>query len=50
MFYGSLSYSDLAKKREVMLFGGTNLHDDKPEEWFPDPAQSKWFRQAVTLY
>jgi len=49
MFYGSLSYSDLAKKREVMLFSGTNLHDDKLEEWFPDPAQSKWFRQAMTL-
>jgi len=48
-FYGSLSYSGLAEKREVMMSRGTNPFDDEPDEWFPDPAQSKWFRHAMTL-
>jgi len=48
-FYGSLSYSGLAREREIMISRGTNLFDDDPEKWFPDPAQSKWFRQAMTL-
>ena len=48
-FYGSLSYSGIAKERKAMLYSGTDLLDDDPEEWFPDPAQSKWFRRAMTL-
>jgi len=37
MFYGSLSYSGLAEKRDVMVLRGTNLLADQ----IPDPAQSK---------
>jgi len=48
-FYGSLSYSGLAEKREVMVFRGINCCAGEPEEWFPNPAQSKWFRRAMTL-
>jgi len=48
-FYGSLSYSGLAKERDVMVFRGTNLLAHQPEEWIPDPTQSKWFRRAMTL-
>ena len=34
LLHGSLSYSGLAEKREVMVFRGTNLHDDdEPEGW-----------------
>ena len=48
-FYGSLSYSGLAEKRITMVLYGTNLLDDDPEEWIPDPVQCKWFRRAMTL-
>ena len=47
--YGSLSYSGLAKEREIMATRGTNLVAYQPEEWIPDPTQSKWFRRAMTL-
>jgi hypothetical protein len=47
--YGSLSYSGLAKEREVMVFRGINSLSRGPEEWIPDPAQRKWFRRAMTL-
>jgi hypothetical protein len=49
VFYGSLSYSGLALFREVMVFRGTNSLADEPEEWIPDPAQRKWFRNAMAL-
>jgi len=48
-FYGSLSYSGLAKERDVMVFRGTNRLARQPEKWIPDPTQSKWFRRAMTL-
>ena len=48
-FYGGLSYSGIAKERKAMLYSGTDLLDNEPEKWFPDPAQSKWFRRAMTL-
>jgi hypothetical protein len=48
-FYGSLSYSGLAKERELMMYRGGNPLVDKPEEWIPEPAQRKWFRRAMTL-
>jgi hypothetical protein len=48
-FYGSLSYSGLAKEREVMVFRGINPLSRGPEEWIPDPAQRKWFRSAMRL-
>ena len=47
--YGSLSYSGLAKERELMVSRGTNSLAKEPEKWFPDPAQSKWYRRAMTL-
>ena len=48
-FYGSLSYVGLAEKRNTMVSYSTNLLDDDPEEWIPDPVQCKWFRRAMTL-
>jgi hypothetical protein len=48
-FYGSLSYSGLAKSRRLMAYDGSNSFIDTPEEWIPDPAPSKWFRNAMTL-
>jgi len=48
-YYGSLSYSGLAENREVMAIRGTNSLAHQPEEWIPDPTQSKWFRRAMTL-
>jgi hypothetical protein len=48
-FYGSLSYSGLTEKREVMMLRGMSPLPRGPEEWIPDPAQRKWFRRAMTL-
>jgi hypothetical protein len=48
-FYGSLSYSGLAKSRRLMAFDGYTLRAEEPEEWIPDPVQRKWFRGAMTL-
>ena len=48
-FYGSLSYSGLGEKRDVMVFRGSNPLTDQPEDWIPDPTQCKWFRRAMTL-
>lgn len=48
-FHGSLSYSGLAKERNIMVFHGSNAFADEPEEWFPDPTQCRWFRRAITL-
>ena len=48
-FYGSLSYSGLAKERVFMVFHGSNDLGDDPERWIPDPAERKWFRRAMTL-
>jgi len=48
-YYGSWSYSGLAEYRDLMVYRGTNRLADEPEEWIPDPAQRKWFRQAMTL-
>jgi hypothetical protein len=47
--YGSLSYSGLAKERDVMMCRGYNLLAFEPEEWIPDPTQCKWFRRAMAL-
>ena len=48
-FYGSLSYSGLAEKRDLMVFRGTNRRANQPQEWIPDMTQCKWFRCAMTL-
>jgi hypothetical protein len=48
-FYGSLSYSGLAKERRLMAYDGTNLLANEPEKWIPDATQCKWFRRAMTL-
>ena len=48
-FYGNLSYSGLAEKRDVMVFRSIRPLSDGPEEWFPDPAERKWFKRAMTL-
>jgi len=48
-FYGSLSYSGLTEKREVMMLRGTKLRSYGPEEWIPDSAQREWFRRAMAL-
>ena len=48
-FYGSLSYSGLAKERVFMVFQGSIPFADQSEEWIPDPTQRKWFRRAMTL-
>ena len=48
-FYGSLSYSGLGEKRDVMVFRGSNPLTDQAEDWIPDPTQCKWFRRAMTL-
>jgi len=48
-FYGSLSYSGLAKERIFMVFHGFSPFSDQPEDWIPDPTQCKWFRRAMTL-
>ena len=39
--YGSLSYSGLAREREVMASRGSLPFTFQPEEWIPDPAQCK---------
>jgi len=48
-FYGSLSYSGLAEKREFMVFHGYNPLSDVPEGWIPDATQREWFRRAMAL-
>ena len=48
-FYGSLSYSGLAKERKFMAYEGSNSSSDEPEKWIPEPTQCKWFRRAMTL-
>ena len=48
-FHGNLSYSGLAKEREVMVFRSIRPLSNGPEEWIPDPAERKWFRRAMTL-
>jgi hypothetical protein len=48
-FYGSMSYSGLSDKRTLMVIYGISSLGEKPEGWFPEPAQSKWFRKAMTL-
>ena len=48
-FYGSLSYSGLAKERRLMAYEGYNSFSESPEAWIPDSAQRKWFRRAMTL-
>ncbi len=48
-FYGSLSYSGLAKERKVMVFDANNPLAYEPEDWIPDPAQREWFRRAMAL-
>ena len=48
-FYSCLSYSALAEKRQILMLRGIISFEDDPERWFSDPAQSKWFRGAMTL-
>ena len=48
-FYGSLSYSGLAEKRNFMVVQGIKALARGPEQWIPDPAQCKWFRRAMLL-
>ena len=48
-FYGSLSYSGLAEKRDTLIGRGTNFRAYGPEEWIPDPTQRQWFRRAMAL-
>ena len=48
-FYGCLSYSALSRERTFLMSRGTIPRAPEPERWFPDPAQSKWFRRAMTL-
>ena len=48
-FYGSLSYSALAEKRQILMLRGTLPHASEPEHWIPDPIQCKWFRHAMML-
>ncbi len=48
-FYGSLSYSGLADKRDVMMARIKNPRFRGLERWIPDPAQRKWFRRAMKL-
>lgn len=48
-FHGSLSYSELAKERNIMVSHGSNAFADEPEKWFPDPTECRWFRRAMTL-
>ena len=47
--YGCLSYSALAKEREILMLRGINPRSRGPETWIPDPLQRKWFRRAMTL-
>jgi hypothetical protein len=37
--YGSLSYSGLAEKRDVMVYRGSNLLAKEPGKWIPNPTQ-----------
>ena len=48
-FYGSLSYSGLAEKRNTMVSYATNMLRHEPEDWIPDPAPREWFRHAMAL-
>ena len=48
-FYGCLSYSALAEKRQILMLRGTLPHASEPEHWIPDPIQCKWFRHAMML-
>ena len=48
-FYGTLSYSGLAEKREVLMLRGIHPRSRGPEAWFPDSVQCKWFRRAMAL-
>ena len=48
-FYGSLSYSGLAEKREFLISRGNNLRAFGPSAWIPDPAEREWFRHAMAL-
>jgi len=48
-FFGSLSYSGLVKERRHMAYEGSNPLANPPKKWFPDTAQLKWFRRAMTL-
>ena len=48
-FYGSLSYSGLAEKRDFLMSRGTNFRAYGPEQWIPDPTQRQWFRSAMAL-
>ena len=47
--YGTLSYSALAEKREILMLRGINPRSHGPETWIPDPVQRKWFRRAMRL-
>ena len=49
MFYGSLSYSGLAIRRDSLLLRGSNPRTFEPEDWIPDAVQRKWFRRAMAL-
>ena len=49
IFYGTLSYSALAEKRQILMICGAIPDASEPERWFPDPAQCKWFRGAMEL-
>ena len=46
-FYGSLSYSGLAEKRNAMMSYG--IRSRGLEKWIPDLAQRKWFTRAMRL-
>ena len=48
-FYGSLSYSGLAKGRVFLVFNGANPLANQPKVWIPEPTHCKWFRRAMTL-
>jgi hypothetical protein len=48
-FYGSLSYSGLAKERLLMALQGSRPLFDEADEWIPDATQCKWFRRAMAL-
>ena len=47
-FYGCLSYSALAEKRQMLMLRGINLLTDELKHCIPDLAQRKWIRGAMT--
>ena len=48
-FYGCLSYSALAEKRQMLMLRGINQLTDELKDCIPDLAQRKWMRGAMSL-